>query len=190
MGALALRATDVMLAFPSILLALFLVAVFGRSEAVVIVALALLFVPGFVRLARSLGLSLRQRGFVEASIVSGGSQTHVLSTHLLPNAAGPLVVAFTLTASHALLAEATLSYLGIGVQLPSPSWGNMLQSSFDWLFVAWWYGILPGLCIVLVALGYVSVGAGLTELLERRGIGYRARRVVGGIGEISSGSRS
>lgn len=167
--AVMLRVTDVMLAFPSILLALFLIAVVGRSNGVIIVALSLLFVPGFIRLARGLALSLRQRGFVEAGVLAGGGAPHVLLRHLLPNAIGPILVGISLTASYALLAAATLSYLGLGVQLPDPSWGNMLQSSFNWLFQDAWQGVFPGVCIALVALGYMALGGGIEDALGRRG---------------------
>lgn len=167
--AATMRATDVMLAFPSILLALFLIAVVGRSDRVIIVALALLFVPGFVRLARALALQIRHRGFVESSELSGGGGLWITWRHLLPNAVGPILVGIALTASYALLAAATLSYLGLGVQLPDPSWGNMLQSSFNWLFQAWWTGIFPGVCIAMVALGYTFLAGGIDDALRRRG---------------------
>lgn len=167
-----LRATDVMLAFPSILLALFLIAIVGQSDRVVILALALLFLPGFVRLARGLALSIRQRGFVEASALSGGGPLHIARRHLLPNALGPLLVGFALTASYALLATATLSYLGLGTKLPDPSWGNMLQEAFGFMFLDWWAGIFPGACIVLVSLGYMLVAGGIENGLGRR-VGFK-----------------
>ena len=166
-NALALRVTDVMLAFPSILLALFLVAVVGPSDWIIILALAILFVPGFIRVARALALSLRERAFVEASVISGAGSFYIMRRHLLPNAIGPLLVGISLTAAYALLASATLSYLGLGTPLPDPSWGNMLQSSFNFLFQAWWYGVMPGVCIVLVALGYMLVSQGIEHAAAR-----------------------
>ena len=169
LDAAALRVTDVMLAFPSILLALFLIAVVGRSDNVIILALSVLFVPGFIRLARGLAIGIRHRGFVEASVLSGGGPVHVLVRHLLPNAIGPILVDIALTASYALLAAATLSYLGLGVQLPDPSWGNMLQSSFNWLFQDPWQGVFPGVCLAVVALGYMTLSAGIEDALRRRG---------------------
>jgi peptide/nickel transport system permease protein len=169
---LVLRLTDVMLAFPSILLALFLIAIVGQSDNVVIFSLSLLFLPGFVRLARGLALSIRQRGFVEASALSGGGPLHIVRRHLLPNALGPILVGFALTASYALLAAATLSYLGLGTKLPNPSWGNMLQEAFGWLFLDWWAGIFPGACIVLVSLGYMLVAGGIEDALGRK-VGFK-----------------
>jgi peptide/nickel transport system permease protein len=142
--------------------------VVGHGDNVIILALAVLFVPGFVRLARGLALQIRQRGFVEASVIAGGGPLHVVRKHLLPNAIGAVLVGIALTASYALLAAATLSYLGLGVQIPRPSWGNMLQSSFNWLFQAWWLGIFPGACIALVALGYVLLAGGIEQAFSGR----------------------
>jgi peptide/nickel transport system permease protein len=160
-----LRLTDVMLAFPSILLALFLITIVGRSDGIIILALSLLFIPGFVRLARGLALSLRERGFVEASVISGGGSLHVVRKHLLPNAIGPLLVSLSLTAAYALLAAATLSYLGLGEPPPSPSWGSMLQDAFGYPFQAWWYGVFPGICIVWCAFGYVLISQGIEHAI-------------------------
>ena len=167
LSGLTLRITDVMLAFPSILLALFLITIVGRSTGIIILALALLFVPGFARVARGLALSLRERGFVEASVLSGGGALHVVRRHLLPNAVGPLLVGFALTAAYALLAAATLSYLGLGTQPPDPSWGNMLQDAFGYVFQAWWYGVFPGVCIAWVALAYLLVSQGIEHAVAR-----------------------
>lgn len=183
LDSLALRITDVMLAFPSILLALFLITIVGRSDGIVILALALLFVPGFIRLARGLALAIRRRGFVEASVIAGGGPLYVVRRHLLPNAIGSILVGVALTASYALIAAATLSYLGLGTQLPDPSWGNMLQASFGWLFSAWWYGVAPGICIALVALGYTALSGGIEDALAGRGdLSRRARPVTAELG--------
>ena len=164
-----LRASDVMLAFPSLLLAIFLVAVFGSGDLVLITALALLFVPGFIRVSRGLALALRTRAFIESSLISGGGTRHVVWRHLLPNAAGPLLVAISLTASYALLAAATLSYLGLGTQIPTASWGNMLQTAFNWVFGDAWLGLFPGVCIVLVSLGYTTLASGIERVLRESG---------------------
>jgi peptide/nickel transport system permease protein len=163
----ALRLTDVMLAFPSILLALFLITIVGRSDWIIILALSTLFVPGFIRVARGIALSLRERAFVESSVISGGRTVHVVRRHLLPNAVGPLLVGFALTAAYALLAAATLSYLGLGTQPPDPSWGNMLQDAFGYVFQAWWYGVFPGVCIAWVALAYLLISQGVEHAVAR-----------------------
>ncbi|MFN8222094.1 MAG: ABC transporter permease [Gaiellales bacterium] len=167
LSTISLRLTDVMLAFPSILLALFLVAVIGPSDYIVLGALAVLYFPGFLRFARGMAISLRERAFVEASVISGARPSYVVWRHLLPNAIGPTLVGVALTAAYTLLAAATLSYLGLGAPPPAPSWGNMLQASFGTLFQDWQYGVWPGLCIVLVALGYMLISEGIEHAVRR-----------------------
>jgi peptide/nickel transport system permease protein len=169
LSTVTLRITDVMLAFPSILLALFLVAVIGPSDYIVMLALTILYIPGFMRFARGMAISLRERAFVEASVISGGRPFYVMRRHLLPNAIGPLLVGVSLTAAYTLLAAATLSYLGLGTPPPAPSWGNMLQASFNYVFQDWQYGIWPGLCIVTVALAYVLISEGIEVAVQRSG---------------------
>jgi peptide/nickel transport system permease protein len=179
-----LRVTDVMLAFPSILLALFLIAVIGPSNWIVILALAILYIPGFMRFARGMALTLRERAFVESSVISGARTPYIVRRHLLPNAIGPLLVGFALTAAYSLLASATLSYLGLGTPLPAPSWGNMLQASFNYLFQDWRYGIWPGVCIVLVALAYMLISEGIEYAVRR---GATAQAVTGGEAALGPG---
>jgi peptide/nickel transport system permease protein len=169
LSTISLRVTDVMLAFPSILLALFLVAVVGPSDWIIILALTVLYAPGFARFSRGMAMSLRERAFVEASVISGGQPRYVIWKHLLPNAIGPTLVGVALTAAYTLLAAATLSYLGLGTPPPAPSWGNMLQASFGTVFQDWRYGIWPGLCIVTVALGYMLVSEGIEVAVKRSG---------------------
>jgi peptide/nickel transport system permease protein len=168
-----MRATDVLLAFPSILLAIFVIAVFGHGYPVLIGALALMFVASWSRLARGLAVQLRVRGYVEGAEVSGAHTWHIIRWHLLPNARGPLLVGLAMTASYALVSGATLSYLGLGVQPPTASWGVMLQSSFDYVFVDPLYGVLPGACVTLVALAYTWIADGFDEVVG----GHGARRI-------------
>jgi peptide/nickel transport system permease protein len=172
-----LRVSDVMLAFPSLLLALFLIAVVGPSNTIVIAALAILYIPGFMRFARGLALQLRERSFVEASHISGGGPVYIVRRHLLPNAVGPLLVGISLTAAYSLLAAATLSYLGLGAPPPAPSWGSMSKSAYNWLFQDWWYGVMPGACIVIVSFGYLLVSAGIEQAIQR---GTRTSQATGG----------
>jgi peptide/nickel transport system permease protein len=187
----ALRVTDVMLAFPSILLALFLVAVIGPSDYIVMLALTILYIPGFTRFARGMAMSLRERAFVEASVISGARPWYVIRKHLLPNAIGPLLVGVSLTAAYTLLAAATLSYLGLGTPPPAPSWGNMLQASFNYVFQDWRYGIWPGLCIVTVALGYMLVSEGIEVAVLRSGsAGARVAADAPGVTPITAGGKT
>jgi peptide/nickel transport system permease protein len=174
-----MRVSDVMLAFPSILLALFLITVFGRGTFVIILALTLLYIPPGMRLSRGLATSIRERGFVEASVLAGGGSFHVMRKHLLPNTIGPLLVAFGLTAAYSLLAASTLSYLGVGTQPPTPSWGNMLRSSFDWVYKTPLYGIASGVCIIVVALGYTWLADGVESATSGRVAGPKARTLRG-----------
>jgi peptide/nickel transport system permease protein len=174
-GGTLMRISDIMLAFPSILLALFLITVFGRGTLIIILALTLLYIPAGWRLARGLATGLRERGFVEASVIAGAGPFHVMRKHLLPNTLAPFLVAFALTAAYSLLAASTLSYLGVGTQPPTPSWGNMLRTSFDWVYQAPLYGITSGACIVLVALGYTWLSDAVQDVTGGRVYGTRVR---------------
>lgn len=156
-----MRVVDAFLAFPTIVLALFLIAIFGRSQWVQILAIALVMTPSTARFARGEGLVLRSRGYVEASQVSGASRRHVLFRHILPNALPTLLVAASVLAASAVMISASLSYLGLGAQPPDPSWGNMLRSAFGVVYDAPLYGLGPGVCISLVAGAYVLIGEGL-----------------------------
>jgi peptide/nickel transport system permease protein len=174
---LCLRVTDVMLAFPSLLLALFLIAVVGPSDTIVVVALVILYIPGFMRLSRGLALQLRERSFIEASHISGGGPLYIVRRHLVPNAMGPLLVGISLTAAYSLLAAATLSYLGLGAPPPAPSWGSMSQQAYNYLFQDWSYGIMPGACILIVSFAYLLISAGIDDAITR---GARMARATGG----------
>lgn len=181
-----LRVSDVMLAFPSLLLALFLIAVVGPSNLVVVAALAILYIPGFMRFARGLALQLRERSFVEASHISGGGPLYIVRRHLLPNSVGPLLVSISLTAAYSLLAAATLSYLGLGAPPPAPSWGSMSKSAYNYLFQDWWYGVMPGACIVIVSCGYLLISAGIEHAIQR---GSRTVQATGGRASAGGVSR-
>lgn len=177
LDATLMRGTDVLLAFPTVLLGIFVVAVFGHSDGVLSLALALLFVGSWIRLARGLAVSLRERGYVEFAEVSGASTWQIMRRHLLPNARGTLIVGFAMTSAYALVLAATLSYLGLGVQPPDPSWGVMLQSSFAYVFSDPLYGLLPGTCVTLVALAYTWIADGVDEVAG--GVGGRQIGIAG-----------
>jgi peptide/nickel transport system permease protein len=160
-NALVMRTTDVLLSFPSILLAVFVVAVFGHGNLMLIAALALIFLSAWIRLARGMAIDAMSRGYVEAAEVSGAGPLHVMTWHVLPSAFGTLLVGYALAAATALTVTSSLSYLGLGVQPPTASWGVMLQSSVAYVYVDPLYAILPGLCVTLVALAYTWVADGI-----------------------------
>jgi len=157
----AMRTVDIGLAFPTVVLALFLIVILGRGEGTEILAIALVMMPSMARFSRGAALALRPRAFVEASRTSGASVWHIVWRHILPNALSPLLVAASVLASAAVLISASLSYLGLGAQDPTPSWGTMLHSAFDVVYQAPYYGVVPGICIVLLSGAYVMIGHGL-----------------------------
>ncbi len=149
---------DVMLCFPSFFLMLAVIAVLGPDIRNLVIVLALTGWMGTARLVRAEILSLREREFVLASKALGGGPAWVIYRHLLPNAMGPVIVNAVLGISAAMLAEGGLSFLGIGVQPPVPSWGNMLMDGKATLGVAWWVSFFPGLMIFLTSLSVYAIG--------------------------------
>lgn len=175
-----MRLVDVFLSFPTIILALFLIVIFGRSQWVQICAIALVMAPSMARFSRGTGLVLRKRGYVEASQISGASTAHIVRSHILPNSLPTLLVAASVLSASAILIASSLSYLGLGAQPPNPSWGNMLRASFSFVYQAPLYGVGPGICVTLVASAYVLIGEGL-----RRKFG-RQRSIMGGAKSLAS----
>lgn len=173
-----MRVVDVFLSFPTIVLALFLIVILGRGQAVQILAIALVMTPSMARFSRGTGLVLRNRGNVEASRISGGSRLHILRRHILPNSLPTLFVAASVLASAAVLISASLSFLGLGAQPPDPSWGNMLRAAYGVVYQAPLYGVGPGICITVVAGGYILIGEGLRRLY---GTDRRLDSSVGGM---------
>ncbi|HEY0314910.1 MAG TPA: ABC transporter permease [Sphingomonas sp.] len=165
----AMRASDTLFAFPSLLLAVLLAAVLGPGASNAVIAIALFNVPVFARLARGLAAGLWQRDFISAARLAGRGRAAISCTHILPNIASGLAVQATIQFSLALLAEAGLSYVGLGVQPPAPSWGRMLSDAQTLLGVAPRLAIVPGLAIVLLVLGFTLLGDGLRDRMDRRG---------------------
>jgi len=162
------RAVDVLLAFPGLLLAIFLAAVLGPGVGHAVVALALLGWTGYARLARSQVAGLRHRDFVQAAEALGASPGRVVFRHLLPLAAPALVVQATFGLSGAVLAEASLSFLGLGAPPPTPSWGAMLSEGRAFLLVAPHLTLFPGLALTLTVLALQLLGDGLRDWLDVR----------------------
>jgi len=159
---------DALLAFPGILLALGLLAVIGANKYGIILALGLAYTPSVARVVRGTVLSLREKEFVEASRVMGNSEAFTMARHILPNCVAPLTVLATSMFGWVLLSESALSFLGLGVPPPAPTWGNMLASSRAFIAQAVWLGIFPGLCISLTLLGINLLGDALRDKLDPR----------------------
>lgn len=159
---------DALLAFPGILLALGLLAVFGANKYGIIFALGIAYTPSVARVVRGTVLSLREREFVEASRVMGNSEGYTMWRHILPNCITPLTVLATSLFGWVLLAESALSFLGLGVPPPAPTWGNMLAASRAFIAQAAWLGIFPGLCISLTLLGINLLGDAVRDKLDPR----------------------
>ncbi len=163
-----MRLVDVMLCFPTIFLIMAVIAFLEPSIWNIMVVIGLTSWMGVARLVRAEFLSLKGRDFVLAARISGASNLRILFVHILPNAMAPVLVAATLGVGSAILTESALSFLGIGVQPPTPSWGNMLTAGKDNLEIAWWLSLYPGLAILITVLGYNLLGEGLRDALDPR----------------------
>ncbi|KAF5036243.1 Glutathione transport system permease protein GsiD [anaerobic digester metagenome] len=163
-----MRGVDVMLCFPSFFLILAVIAFLTPSLANIMVVIGLTSWMGVARLVRAETLTLRGREFVLAARVSGMGAPGILFYHILPNAAAPVLVSATLGVAGAILTESSLSFLGLGVQPPMPSWGNMLMEGKEVLEVAPWLSIFPGLAILFTVLGYNLIGESLRDILDPR----------------------
>ncbi len=165
---LIMRAVDVMLCFPTIFLIMAVIAFLQPSIINIMVVIGLTSWMGVARLVRAEFLSLRQRDFVKAAKLIGMSPTKIIFSEILPNAVAPILVSATLGVGAAILTESALSFLGIGVQPPTPSWGNMLTAGKDNLEIAWWLSVFPGLAILITVLGFNLLGEGLRDALDPR----------------------
>ena len=162
------RVTDVLLAFPFIILAVGLSAILGPSLLNATIALGVGAAPGIVRIARGETFALREEDFVPAAIANGAGDATIIFRHILPNMTSTLIVQATVTIPAAIVGEAVLSFLGLGVQPPTPSWGTMLQDAQSYLSQAPRLAIFPGLAIVLAALAFNVLGDGLRDILDPR----------------------
>jgi peptide/nickel transport system permease protein len=161
-------AMDVLNVFPSLLLAIALIAVLGNSLRNVFIAIAVTSIPAFMRIVRGSVLSVRQTPYIEAATSVGVPTPRIIVRHVFPNVTPPLIVHASLTFAYAVLAEASLAYLGLGNKPPAPSWGSMLNSSYGFLETAPWVSIFPGVAIALTVLGFNLLGDGLRDALDPR----------------------
>lgn len=165
---LLMRFVDIMLTIPTFFLILAVIAVVEPSIGTIMVVIGVTSWMGVARLVRAEFLTLKERDFVLAARASGVSNRGIMFRHILPNALSPVFVAATLGVANAVLVEAALSFLGLGVQPPNPSWGNILTVGKDNIEVAWWLSLYPGLAILMTVLSYNLVGEGLRDSLDPR----------------------
>jgi peptide/nickel transport system permease protein len=158
---IVMRLMDAVSSFPGILFALVMVAVFGNSQLTLFAALLVLFVPSFTRIIRSGTLQYRDADFILAERLLGAGGARIVFIHILPNLTAQLLPAAALGLSNAILAESAMSYLGLGIQPPEPSWGRMLSESQNYLINAPWCALAPGVFIMLTVIGFHSLGDGL-----------------------------
>jgi ABC-type dipeptide/oligopeptide/nickel transport system permease subunit len=166
--AVLMRGVDVLMALPSILFAMALIAVLGRSQTAALVAVGVTGIPSFARVTRAQVLSLRKRDFVTAVEAFGGSSSYNMFRTVLPNSWSPILVQVVVLSSVAILLEAALAFLGVGIPPPTPSWGEMLRTGKEFLHEAPYYAVLPGLVLTLTILSFDTIGRTLTTLLEDR----------------------
>lgn len=164
-----MTAVDVMLCFPTYFLILACIALLEPALGHIMVIIGLTGWMGVARLVRAEALSLKEREFVLAARAAGASHTRIIFRHLVPNASGPVFVSAVLGVANAILIESSLSFLGIGVQPPAASWGNILTGGRESAGVAWWPVLFPGMAILLTVLSYNLIGEGLRERFARRG---------------------
>lgn len=165
---LVMRASDIVLAFPTLLLGIAIAAIRGPGIANVALAIAVVNVPIFARLARAGALSIRAETFIDASVVAGARSRYVLVRHVLPHALGPILIQVGIAMAEAMIIEAGLSFLGLGVQPPDPSWGSMLNTAQGFIREAPWYALAPGVLLSLTLLGLNLLIDGAREILDPR----------------------
>ena len=166
---LFMRYIDLQWAFPNFIIAVYLVAVFGTGLENVIVAIVLAFLDDFARITRGMVLSIREEEYVLAARSLGASDLRIMLQHILPNAIAPIIVQATLSVSFAILAEAALSFLGLGVKPSTPTWGLIISDARSFFSRAWWLGIYPGLAIMITVLSINFLGDALRDALDVRG---------------------
>lgn len=165
---LIMRVVDLMLCFPSFFLILTVIAVLEPSIWNIMAVIGFTSWMGVARLIRAEILTIREREFIQAARSQGASNMRIITKHIIPNAMSPVLVSATLGVAGAILTESALSFLGIGVQPPTPSWGNMLTAGKDNLEYAWWLSLFPGMAILITVLGYNLLGEGIRDALDPR----------------------
>lgn len=168
LDALIMRFMDVIFSFPPILLAIAIMALLGASTTNVMIAIGIVYIPIFARIVRGTTLALKELDYIEAAYACGAPTGRILWRHILPGTLDAITVQITLSLAYAILAEAALSFLGLGTQPPDPSWGSMLSFGRQWVREAPWFSFFPGLAIFITVLSFNLVGDGWRDALDPR----------------------
>ncbi|MCK5534839.1 ABC transporter permease [bacterium] len=163
---LIMRLVDVMLCFPTFFLILMVIAFLSPNIFTIMLVIGLTSWPGLARMVRGECLSMREREFIQAAKLVGLKNNRIIFVHLLPNVLTPILVTATFGIGSAILTESALSFLGLGVQPPTPSWGNILTAGKDYIHTAWWLSFFPGVAILITVLAYNLLGEGLRDILD------------------------
>ena len=161
-----MRLMDIILAFPSLVLAMAVAATLGPNLQNAMLAIAIIKIPVYVRLARAETLALREKLFVKAAVTFGIKPWRIIARHIIPNAVSPVVIQVTLDIGDAILLVATLGFLGLGAQPPTPEWGAMISVGWKYLLDYWWYPTFPGLALFLASCGFNLIGDGIRDILD------------------------
>ena len=163
-----MRICDIFLSFPSLLLAIVIAAFAGPSLRNALIAIAISWWPWYARIVRGQAISLKERQFVKAARALGNVQSKIIFQHIVPNCMGPVIVQATMDLGGIILTLASLSFLGLGAQAPTPEWGLMINTSKTYFRNAWWYSVFPGLAIFVTVLAFNLIGDGLREIMDPR----------------------
>ena len=161
-----MRVTDIFIAIPGLMFLIVWVTIFDPGPVSIFLALGLISWPGNARMMRGQVLAVKETDFVLSARALGASAARILVVHILPNAIAPMIVLASLGVAGGILSESILSFLGLGIQIPTPSWGTMVNSGRTYMTTAWWYSVFPGLTIMLTVLGFNFLGDGLRDALE------------------------
>lgn len=167
-GDIIMRICDIFLSFPSLLLAIVIAAFAGPSLRNALIAIAISWWPWYARIVRGQAISLKERQFVKAARALGNVQSKIIFQHIVPNCMGPVIVQATMDLGGIILTLASLSFLGLGAQAPTPEWGLMINTSKTYFMNAWWYSVFPGLAIFVTVLAFNLIGDGLREIMDPR----------------------
>ena len=165
---LIMRIADIMFSIPPLVLAIAIAAVLGPGINNVIIAIGIVYTPAFARIIRGPVLVTKETQYVDAARTIGAGSVRIIARHILPNVAAPLIIQATFSLSTAILTESSLSFVGLGVQPPNPSWGGMLNGSRTFMEQAWWLAVFPGAAIMIVVISFNMMGDGLRDILDPR----------------------